>query len=210
MKYVKKFNEQEEKSIEDWVNRFKMKSYVIINDDNTIDVNNNVNLKKKGISKIPIQFGIVTGNFICSRNKLISLKGSPRKVDGSFSCAMNELISLDGGPKEVGLNYYCYKNKLTSLIGLPIKIEGYFDCSYNQLLSFDHLTTSAIGKIYLENNPVYELYLVFRGSLEKYKASLDFNYFRNNYTCINRRRFELACKDVGVRMPESIPGYEFI
>ena len=52
--------------------------------------------------KLITDFGVVKGNFDCSRNKLISLEGCPDKVGGNFYCDNNELTSLKGCPTEIG------------------------------------------------------------------------------------------------------------
>lgn len=48
-----------------------------INDDGSIDVYNDVNLDYKGLSKLPLKFRRVRGNFYCDNNKLKTLDGSP-------------------------------------------------------------------------------------------------------------------------------------
>ena len=73
-----------------------------------------------------VRFGVVTGDFYCSHNKLTSLDGAPQVVGGSFYCFENKLKSLEGAPKEVGKKFYCSDNKLTSLEGLPQGFDGDF------------------------------------------------------------------------------------
>jgi hypothetical protein len=167
MKYIRKYNEAIERSIEDWCVALKLKDFHI-NDNNSIDVYTNVDIDNKGLKKFPIKFN---------------------EIRGYFSCRFNGLETLENGPIELSGGYYCENNNIRSLNGYPKKIGIEF--SFNR-------------------NPVYNLYAVFGRSLEKYKASLDFNYFRENYTCIIRRRFELACKEADVSMPNFIPEYEYI
>jgi hypothetical protein len=63
-----------------------------INHDNTIDVNDNVNLwyklgnKISVITKIPVKFGKIFGWFDCGGNNLITLENCPNYVSGSFRC----------------------------------------------------------------------------------------------------------------------------
>ena len=73
-----------------------------------------------------INFGKITGNFICPYLGLKSLKGAPTEVGGSFSCAFNCLTSLEGAPKKVGEHFVCSGNQLTSFEGAPKEIGGYF------------------------------------------------------------------------------------
>ena len=79
----------------------------------------------------------VGGNFICYSNRLTSLKGAPQIVGGGFYCSNTQLTSLEGAPQEVGEDFYCYSNRLTSLEGAPREVGGNFDCSWNQLTSLE-------------------------------------------------------------------------
>ena len=40
----------------------------------------------KIVDRLPFKFGKVTGNFLCDRNKLITLEGCPTHVGGIFFC----------------------------------------------------------------------------------------------------------------------------
>jgi hypothetical protein len=83
-----------------------------LNDDGSYDVDGDVCLNSQGITKLPYKFGRVTGHFICDRNKLTTLEGSPKIVGGGFYCYHNKLISLDGAPTEVGGDFYCDHNSI--------------------------------------------------------------------------------------------------
>lgn len=83
-----------------------------INEDESIDVDGNVDLSNKKLIKLPLKF---------------------RNVSGNFYCFYNQLTSLEGGPTHVGGNFYCSDNQLTSLEGCPTHVGGYFNCSNNQL-----------------------------------------------------------------------------
>lgn len=98
-----------------------------INKDLSIDVEGKVDISGKKLNHIPLNFRNVTGNFICSKNQLISLDGSPKNVKG-FSCSENNLKNLIGAPTTVSGNFSCYGNPLTSLEGSPEKISGTFMC----------------------------------------------------------------------------------
>jgi len=78
--------------------------------------------------KLPVKFGIVTGHFDCSSNKLESLEGCPISVGGDFYCYKNNLNSLEGSTISVGGDFWCFKNNLTSLEGSTISVDGYFVC----------------------------------------------------------------------------------
>jgi hypothetical protein len=82
-----------------------------INED-SVDVDGDVNLYGKGLTKLPLKFGKVSGYFDCGDNQLISLEGAPLSVGGDFYCSFNQLKSLQGSPKSVGRHFYCDNNQL--------------------------------------------------------------------------------------------------
>jgi hypothetical protein len=83
------------------------------------------------IEKFPVRFAPVKGNFICAGiDTLISLEGSPSRVEGGFDCTLcKNLPSLKGGPIWVGGEFDCgYTKKLVSLEGAPEHVGGNFSC----------------------------------------------------------------------------------
>jgi len=99
-----------------------------INDDGSIDVDGNVILVDKKLTKIPFKFRNVSGSFYCSYIKLTFLGGSPINVGGDFFyCSNNHLTSLDGAPNFVGGNFYCYHNpnlSYTELFKIIDNVKG--------------------------------------------------------------------------------------
>ena len=156
-----------------------------INSDGTIDVDGDVILSDR-LTKLPLKFGRVTGDFICSYNQLVSLRGCPTEVGGDFDCMDNKLVSLEGGPTEVGGGFNCSYNKLVSLEGGPYSVGGGFNCS---------------------NNPISVIYNLF-GSLKEFQDSLDYNYLRG--TNIVKSRFVEALEEIGKTLPRNIKGYNYI
>jgi hypothetical protein len=172
-----------------------------INPDGSIDVDgefdNNVNfnpnrspstklrykpLNRHKLTKLPIKFNKVGGNFICNDNELTTLEGAPKEVGGDFLCSRNELTSLEGGPESVGGDFICRNNQLTSLQGAPKKVGGDFYCSRNELTSLEggpeiihgdfYCSDNKItdfkgvpeffeGLFYCEENPIEEIYKLF-------------------------------------------------
>ena len=110
--------------IQQWLDKMEIEDYTI-NEDLTVDVDGNVDLVKKGLTELPIQFGKVTGDFDCYSNNLESLKGSPKVVEGGFDCSHNQLTTLEGCPEIVEGWFYCEKNNLTSFEYLPLSVGGY-------------------------------------------------------------------------------------
>ena len=143
-------------TIEEICEKYDIKNYTI-NNDGSIDVDGNVSLFNIGLIEIPLKFNRIYGHFSCSKNKLTSLKGSPRWVDGSFycyynqlsslefspeyvgddfDCSYNDLTNLDHSPKEVGKSYFCFNNKqLKDIKGISEKLNGFFYCEYTPLSS---------------------------------------------------------------------------
>jgi hypothetical protein len=108
-----------------------------INDDFSIDVDDDVYLNNSGIPEIPLIFNKVSEGFYCDVNILTSLKGSPKWVGGDFDCDRNSLTTLEGGPEYVGGAFLCRDNKLTTLEGAPKYVRGVFNCCDNPLISID-------------------------------------------------------------------------
>jgi len=154
------------------IDKYKIENYTF-NDDFSIDVNGCVNLYNRGLTKIPIVFRNVSGNFNCDSNnltsllvspktvggdfscddnKLESLLGSPKTIGGNFYCSNNKLTSLKGCPKTLGVNFYCYDNDLTSLLVSPETVGGNFDCSYNNLTSLDGSPKTVGGDFICRSN----------------------------------------------------------
>jgi hypothetical protein len=195
MKYLKKFNEQEE-SIEYWCRYLDIINYEIIKD--VVNVKNDVIIFGLKLEKIPIQFGVVVGSFDvksnnlvslegspfkvggsfhCSNNKITTLKGGPKEVERQFNCSINHLVTLEGLPEEVGTDFYCDSNELKTLEGTPRVIKGHFDCSNN------NLTT-------LEGGPekVYDSFLCYSNELSTLEGGpikVEYDYFCNNNRLIS-------------------------
>jgi hypothetical protein len=130
--FFKNLGVGQEVLIKKWLDEHKIKNYTI-NDDLTIDINGSINLRRCGVEQLPeyIQFGKVSGYFVCCGCKLKSLEGCPQKVGYQFDCSeCNSLETLKGCPKEVGDYFYCYScPELTSLEDCPKEVGGDFYCS---------------------------------------------------------------------------------
>ena len=138
MRFLKGYEIYENKSdIDSICKKYHIKDYTI-NTDGSIDVGNYVNLYKKGLSKLPIKFGRVNGDFACDGNRLITLEGSPTDVIGDFSCDNNKLSSLEGGPIRVSGGYFCYQNTLKTLKGSPEVVGQTFNCEDNSITSLKY------------------------------------------------------------------------
>jgi hypothetical protein len=125
--------------------KYKIKNYTI-NNDNTIDVNDNVNLNDilGDMTKLPVKFGKVSGYFdndnIIDVNDNVNLNDilgdmtklpvKFGKVSGYFSCSGNKLTTLEGCPTYIGGNFYCYgRNK--SIHHILGNVQGKIYCYIN-------------------------------------------------------------------------------
>jgi hypothetical protein len=168
---------QSKKEIEVLLKKYDIINY-IINDDNSIDVNDKVWLKDKELTKLPFKFNkikrgfychfnnltslegvpkIVGEDFHCSENQLTSLKGAPQEVGGEFDCHSNKLTSLKGAPQKIGGEFDCYNNRLTNLIGAPQEVKGNFNCMSNQLTSLEGGPKIVKGKFVCDDNQLISL-----------------------------------------------------
>ena len=116
MRYLKLFENFDE--IDRMCQQYNIQNYVI-NQDGSIDVDGYVNLWRQNLTKLPLKFNKVRGNFYCNHNQLTSLKGCPSEVGGEFHCGINRLTTLVGGPRKVVGDYYCKYNKLMDVRGFP-------------------------------------------------------------------------------------------
>jgi hypothetical protein len=92
-----------------------IKKYTL-NPDGSIDVSGDVDLYNRGLSKLSLKFGMVSGNFYCQDNQLTSLEGAPEEVGVNFYWYYNQLTSLLGAPRKLGGGFYCINNPLPQLI----------------------------------------------------------------------------------------------
>lgn len=81
-----------------------------------VNVWGDVDLSEQSLTHFPVQYGYVSGNFTCARNRLKSLRGAPLSVGGTFDCSYNEIKSLAYSP--VTTKLHCQSNSLTSLEGI--------------------------------------------------------------------------------------------
>jgi len=158
MKYLKLFENFED--IDKICDEYGILGYTI-NTDGSIDVDGDVNLSGVWLTKLPIKFNHVSGDFKCNDNLLDTLDGSPKSVGGDFDCDDNDLTTLEGSPKSVGGNFDCSWNKLTTLEGSPKSTGGSFYCSYNKILTFEG-APNHVGAFYCSGNPIENIWDLFK------------------------------------------------
>jgi hypothetical protein len=124
MKYLKLFEDkQTESDIAEICKKYNIQNWSI-NSEGLVDVVGDVNLYMFKLTKLPLSFGYVSGDFDCPDNKLTNLEGCPLVVGGHFNCNDNKLTDLEGCPKSVGGHFYCGYNKITSLRFAPEQVDG--------------------------------------------------------------------------------------
>jgi hypothetical protein len=138
------------KEFKEEIEKYDLEDYTI-NDDGTIDVDGDVNLRDRELYIIPFKFGKVTGSFHCENNKLESLEGSPYYVGGDFNCYDNNLLDLEFSPAEVVGTFDCSFNSLESLYGMPLEIGGDFNCKSNPDLEEIDSVSNIEGYLYCPN-----------------------------------------------------------
>jgi hypothetical protein len=148
-----------------------------VDDAGLVSAYGNVSLRLSA-TILPCRFKLVTGDFLCSKNNLTSLLGSPFEVMGDFDARENELETLEGFPKTVGgvtwvnhnkLNslkgvpnispgsFFCYKNQLSSLEGGPDSVNGDFRCDINNLTNLKGAPTKVSGYFTCIDTPLTSL-----------------------------------------------------
>ena len=166
------------KQIIEWLDDMSIYGATVM-PDLTVNVQGNVFFTGKlgDETELPIQFGTVTGDFNCSKNKLTTLKGSPIEVYGHFDCCYNHLTNLLDGPKIAKKNYNCSSNKLTTLEGAPNIVPQIFSCSENQLTSLEY-APQEVGQLDCYVNKLTSLDYVPQ------KIEVGINFSRNQITSL--------------------------
>jgi hypothetical protein len=209
MKYIKLFESISEIEVGKICKKYNITNWTL-NPDGTVDVNGSVYLLGQRLSKLPLKFGRVTGDFKCYSNQLTSLEGCPTEIGGDFECYSNQLTSLEGCPTEIGGSFWCSKNQLTSLEGCPTEIGGYFWCSYNQLTSLKGAPEYIEGKLdFMPNNnlPEYIKQILelndYDKDIQKYilKWQKEYGVWRKDGS-FNQDRFILMMQDAGDELPK--------
>lgn len=231
----KDFLNESNQDIDSICKKWGIKNYTI-NEDGSIDVDGNVILSYKKLTKLPLKFRNVSGDFNCSDNQLTSLEGGPQSVSGNFYCSYNQLTSLEGCPQSVGGDFSCSRNQLTSLEGCPKSVGGIFNCDHNQLTSLEGSPKSVGGyfdcfnnqlkdvygikegfrlggRFNIGNNPVEEIFKLFPE--DRYNEVIEFlneyNVIRDGKVVI-LQALEMVYDELGIEVPEEIKieGYEII
>ena len=194
MKYLRLFESFED--IDKICRIYNIKNYTI-NTDGSIDIKADIetdeyiDLSIIGLIKLPIKFNIVTGDFDCSFNNLITLEGSPKEVNGYFDCS---------------------NNKLTSLKYAPRIIRGGFDCSNNDIKTFEYFPNFIKEDFFCTDTLLWYIWILFR-DWTKIELLNDFDIFRDEDTdepAIVMERLNDFLLTIGRKSVEKVDGYKNI
>jgi len=142
MKYVKRYNELNDIiNINNICEEYRIENYTI-NEDGSIDVDGDVDLKYANLSKLPIHFNKVNGHFDCANNKLTTLERAPIFVGNGFYCDYNNLTSFEDVPKEIGADFDCGYNPIIFIYSSYIK-------SFDNIEMFNEFKIINGNKLYL-------------------------------------------------------------
>lgn len=211
MRYLKLYESFED--IHEICKKFKIENYTI-NDDGSIDVDGDVKLLGLELTELPLKFGYINGDFICSSNNLHNLNGCPTRVNGNFACSHNKLTSLSGSPTHVNGNFWCKYNNISSLYECRnISVGKIFDFTGNKITSFEYLPIgNCFGNsgresiyFYCDKNPIENIWKLFK-SLNYIEFFNDCDIIRDDYIVLERLNFFL--KTIEKPPVESVYGYK--
>jgi hypothetical protein len=111
-------------------------------------------IRPEKLTKIPIKFNIVKGDFNISNNSLISLENCPKIVERNFICSQNKLESIDFFPDKVGKIERHPTYHTESMTGGGI----YFNNNNIYNLYGMNVHSNAIGMFNIQSNPIEEIF----------------------------------------------------
>jgi hypothetical protein len=215
MKYLKLFENFNQYEIDDICEKYNIKNYTI-NPDGSIDVDGNVELSYRNLTKLPIKFNKITGHFNLFSNNLNNLEGCPNYVGGEFDCRYNKLTNLIESPNYVGGKFNCSFNQLTNLEGCPNHIGECFNFSSNQLTSLDGcLNVGNYFNYYYTTNPISPIVDLFNSIKIYLDYQETYNFLRSDSKIV-KHLLEEAIKDYNeyynksIITPKEIKGYTYI
>jgi len=159
MKYLKKFNES---NIDSICEKYNIVNYTI-NSDGSIDVDGDVEIIGESLTLLPLNFNKVSGNFNCSINDLISLKGCPKYIDGNFYCYCNQLTTFEYFPISIGQDgdfvfsnnpVFCFRNYIENQFD-KIEIFNEFRILKDNTVYIDRLSSYCKMNGYSEPDTTY-------------------------------------------------------
>jgi hypothetical protein len=116
--------------IQNWLDEHAVSHYVI-NDNLTVDVNNNVKFiptqyqqNQVLMNDFPIKFGKILGDFEVYNQNFSSFKNFPNTIRGTLNIYNNNFTSLKDMPSYIGQDFICGDNLFQSFDDLKAVIKG--------------------------------------------------------------------------------------
>lgn len=94
--------------------------------------------RKMPMGRLPVKFGVITGDFVVANMGLDTLEGGPHAVTGKYNCSQNHLTTLAHAPQHRVQDFNCYQNDLTDLTHCP-PVYGELDFGANKLQTLESL-----------------------------------------------------------------------
>ena len=139
--------------VEAWLLRHGIKDYRVHADTLVVDVDGDVQLDIDASTKLPVVFGVVTGNFDVGGSMLTTLEGCPRQVGRTFDCSNTDITSFEGGPDEVGAAYVARNlENLVTFKGLPRVVPSLLDLDGKTKVKTVEFLPEKMGKLRLPSN----------------------------------------------------------
>ena len=136
--------------VEEFLEKSSIFNYSI-NDDLSVNVNQNVNIIWENIKLIPIEFRSIEGNVVLSGNKLQSLKGLPKEIYGVLDISNNQLRTLEGCPEIVHGDFDVSDCFLKSLEFGPKKVMGDYIAERNELVDIEGIAKEIEGDLIIKD-----------------------------------------------------------
>ena len=178
---------QSESEVAEICKRYRIENWSL--EGGLVNVDGHVGLYDRGLTELPLKFGVVTGWFDCSNNNLRSLEGCPLRVGGYFSCSKNRLTSLEGCPKYVGSNFYCQENNIREFTGIKY-IEGGLWC---------------------DSNPIYEIWRIISPDWKWDEDQMvlfdDCSIIQDDGEAVAIDRLNFFLGEIGLEPVEKVDGY---
>jgi len=166
------------KDIQEWLDKYKVVNYTI-NDDLTVDVDDDLHLAECGLTDLPIQFGKVQGTAYFGMNQLTSFKGMPNSIKGHLNCENNLITNFEHCPKFINGLLICSNNPIKSLKGFNSEINGNLYHSYSV---DENIYTKIIELEHLYENKKNRDMEFYRVSVSKEEINAILSYIELNDT----------------------------
>ena len=175
------------KSISEICEEYGIRNYTI-NEDGSIDVDGYVDLVRKDLTELPLNFGRVTGIFNCSYNKLTTLKGSPKYVGKNFYCDNNKLTSLEFCPEEVSGDFNLNSNlEISSLEYCPKKVGGNLFSMSNNIKNLYGISGDISGELVFFISPISSIFN--RVDMDFVRAFNAYRVIKDNKVVLKRLKY---------------------